>query len=265
MKKLVSMLAAGLMLVSLAMPAFAEEGTGFVGSIEQKPAPGIETGTTVTIDGSEVPFEELSSQDVRLVITPVSQKDSAPNSEITGYLTSAYNDISVSGTSEIVFTSEDDQAKFDEVKKDAESRGKTIVASNVVDLSVIDNNNKIVSVDAISATLSVDNASDLVLVMHKADDTWTVVPFVINDDGTITVSLTGRGVLAFFVETGASSVTPGDDTSSAGTSSTDNKTNSSDGKVTSPNTGVESNGIMLVAAVIALTASGACIVKSKKS
>lgn len=265
MKKLVSMLAAGLMLVSLAMPAFAEEGTGFVGSIQQKPAPEIKTGTTVTMDGKEIPVDDLSDQNVRLVITPVSEKDSAPNDEISQHLQSAYNDISKTGTSEIVFTSDDDQAKFDEVKKDAESRGKTIVASNAVDLSVIDDNNKLVSVDAISATLAVDNAEDLVLIMHKADDTWAVVPFVINDDGTITVSLTDRGVLAFFVETSAD-VIPGDDSSSAdGSSSTDSKTSSGDGKVTSPNTGVESNGILLVAAVIAIAASGVCVVKSKKS
>jgi hypothetical protein len=289
MKKLASALAAILIAASMSVTAFADDSTGFVPSIQQQPAPTVDSSTTVTVNGQQVNVDDLDDSGLTLVVTPLSKADDAPNDEITEMLEEAYTDIAT----DIEFSSESDEEAFTAAQDDAESRGKTLVASNIFDISVVDDNNALVDVDGIHVRLAVDNADDLVLVMHKADGTWEVVPFTNNGDGTITLVLSSLSPIAFFVETDAaviddSSSDASDDTSSSssdesgtssdssadstasgtssGTTSGGSSTSSSSGKVTSPSTGVaEAGGIALVSAVVFAAGAAVCVVKSKKT
>jgi hypothetical protein len=290
MKKLASALAAILIAASMSVTAFADDSTGFVPSIQQQPAPTVDSSTTVTVNGQEVDVDDLDNSGLTLVVTPLSKADDAPNDEITEMLEQAYTDIAT----DIEFSTGTDEEAFTAAQDDAESRGKTLVASNIFDISVIDDDNALVDVDGIHVRLAVDNADDLVLVMHKADGTWEVVPFTNNGDGTITLVLSSLSPIAFFVETDAtviddSSNNDSDDTSSSssdesGTSSDSSAdstasgtssgttsggsttTSSGSGKVTSPSTGVaEAGGIALVSAVVFAAGAAVCVVKSKKT
>jgi hypothetical protein len=289
MKKLASALAAILIAASMSVTAFADDSTGFVPSIQQQPAPTVDSSTTVTVNGQEVDVDDLDNSGLTLVVTPLSKADDAPNDEITEMLQQAYTDIAT----DIEFSSDEDQSSFSEAQDDAEARGKTLVASNIFDISLVDDDNALVDVDGIHVRLAVDNADDLVLVMHKADGTWEVVPFTNNGDGTITLVLSSLSPIAFFVETDAtviddSSNNDSDDTSSSssdesgtssdssadstasgtssGTTSGGSSTSSSSGKVTSPSTGVaEAGGIALVSAVVFAAGAAVCVVKSKKT
>jgi hypothetical protein len=275
MKKLASVLAAILIAAAMSVTAFAEESTGFVSSIEQQAAPTVDSSTTVTINGEEVNVDNLDDSGLRLVITPLSKADDAPNDEITDMLETAYQDIA----KDIEFSSDEEQAEFQAAQDDAASRGKTLVASNIFDISVLDDSNLLVDVDGIHITLEVSNADDLVLVMHKADGTWEVVPFTNNGDGTISLVLSSLSPIAFFVEADLSttvstpsdesttSSTPSDTTSTpAATTSQNGTTNST--KVTSPKTGATDSGngsIAVVSAIVLAAGAAVCVVKSKKT
>jgi hypothetical protein len=298
MKKLASVLAAIMIAAAMSVTAFADDATGFVSSIEQQPAPTVNSSTTVTINGTAVNVDELEQSGLRLVVTPLSQAEDAPNDEISSMLQSAYEDIAQN----IEFSSEDEQAEFQAAQEDAASRGKTLVASNVFDISVLDDSNLIVDVEGIHVTLEVANADDLVLVMHKADGGWEVVNFTNNGDGTISFVLSSLSPLALFTEAEATEVTnpsdseeePGDEPSdepsddeetpsddkeeTPSTTTTPSDSNSgnkgtstsatpatSTEKVTSPNTGAASeNGIALVSAIVLTAGAAVCVVKSKK-
>jgi hypothetical protein len=298
MKKLASVLAAILIAAAMSVTAFAEESTGFVSSIEQQAAPTVDSSTTVTINGEEVNVDNLDDSGLRLVITPLSKADDAPNDEITDMLETAYQDIA----KDIEFSSDEEQAEFQAAQDDAASRGKTLVASNIFDISVLDDSNLLVDVDGIHITLEVSNADDLVLVMHKADGGWEVIDFTNNGDGTISFVLSSLSPMAFFVEADAPVVsnpsdtdeepsdepsddgegeTPSDDkeetpsTTTTPSSSDNNSGNkgtstsatpaTSTEKVTSPNTGAATeNGIALVSAIVLTAGAAVCVVKSKK-
>jgi LPXTG-motif cell wall-anchored protein len=273
MKKLATMLAALMIAATCTMTAFAAE--GYVGSVELKPAPTVDTSTTVTVNGKDIAVDDLSDSGLKLVVTPISDKDDAPAEEISEVLQSAYDDLK---STEITFSSDEDSEDFTKAKDDAESRGKTLVASNLFDLSILDDENTVVGIDGITATIAVDNADEVVLMMHKADDTWEVVPFTNNGDGTITFTLSSLSPIALFVEADAAAdtvvggTTSGTDTSSntsstgtAATGTTATGTTST-GKVTSPSTGASSNsGIALVSATILAAGAVVCVKKSKKS
>jgi hypothetical protein len=208
MKKLASVLAAILIAAAMSVTAFAEESTGFVSSIEQQPAPTVDSSTTVTINGEEIDVDNLDDSGLRLVITPLAKADDAPNDEITDMLETAYQDIA----KDIEFSSDEEQAEFQAAQDDAASRGKTLVASNIFDISVLDDSNLLVDVDGIHITLEVSNADDLVLVMHKADGGWEVIDFTNNGDGTISFVLSSLSPMAFFVEADAPVVSNPSDT-----------------------------------------------------
>jgi LPXTG-motif cell wall-anchored protein len=267
MKKLATMLAALMIAATCTMTAFAAD--GYVGSVEQKPAPTVDTSTTVTVNGKEVAVDDLSSSGLKLVVTSVADKDDAPAEEISEVLQEAYNDLK---STEITFSSDEDSADFTKAKDDAESRGKELVASNLFDLSILDDENTVVGIDGITATIAVDNADEIVLMMHKADDTWEVVPFTNNGDGTITFTLSSLSPIALFVEADAAADAVVGTTTEKNTSSNTSSTGTaatgttSTGKVTSPSTGASSNsGIALVSATILAAGAVVCVKKSKKS
>jgi len=270
MKKIASILAALIMAATTAVCAYAASGTGFVGSVEQKPAPEIQTGTTVNVNGEEIPVDELANQNMVMMITPLSEKMGAQNPAITEKLDKAQKELSDTDSSEMNFTSDADLQKFNELNDDAASRNKKIVASNVFDVSLLNDNKDIVAVSGMTVKLAVGDANSTVMVMQNADGKWSVIPFTDNGDGTITLTLPSNGVVALFTETDATTSSGGDNSGSSSSSQTGSSSgsgsSSSGGKVTSPNTGAGSKGILLISAA-AVTAAGAvvCLKRSKRS
>jgi hypothetical protein len=210
-------------LSTFAMPAFASaEGTGFVPSISQKQAPSIDEDTIVTSNGSQLELDELDKLGYKLVVTPGSDVDSAPNDVIRTDLVEAIKDIE-DNDQDIVFADEDSEDKFLAALETAENNGNELVCSNIFDVSLIDKETKEkVAIDSVVAgsidpsadpslevgskiklTMKVENANELVLVMHKPDDSWEVLKkgdFTDNGDGTITVTLDSLCPIAFFTE-----------------------------------------------------------------
>lgn len=311
-RKLACIFASCLLAVAAALPVSAAdaEGTGFVKSIEQQAAPVVDednTKATLTVDGEEVEVDgkDLTFYGVHLELTPLSKADQAPDEQITENLKGAASDVaSTASSSDMTFGKEEDAQAFEDAKAAAEANGNELVCTNIFDLSLVSNaDGEKVPCGAITVKMAVSNADDLVLVTHKPDDTWEVVPFTNNGDGTITVTLSSLSPLAFFVEADASVVVPeipdsssnpepsssesesssestsesssessSDSSSESSSSKTDSSASSasssskaaSSSTTTSPNTGAMGGAAFAVPAVIAVAGAVVLAKKSKK-
>lgn len=304
-RKLACIFASCLVMVAAALPVSAAndaQGTGFVPSIEQQAAPEVDdSDTALTVDGQEVSAEDLEDLGYHLVLTPLSKANQAPNEEITDDLKGAADDVaSAPGTEDMTFGNEEDKAAFEAAKKAAEEEGKALVCTSIFDLSLVSSETgEKADPSNITVTLKVANADDLVLVTHKPDDTWEVVPFINNGDGTITLTLSNLSPFAFFVKGAAAEVVPevpaitddssnteskpeesGSDTSSsqADSGKDSSKADSSSkaaqnassaagtnsGTTTSPDTGVVSSAAFAVPAIIAVGGAVVLLKASRK-
>lgn len=236
--KLACIFAACLLAVSAAaLPALAaEEGTGFTPSVVNKPAPEVDIDNTeVTVGGEVVDLNDANSG-LRIVITPISKADDAPNDELTDDLKDAAGDVAAKNDEEFVFASDDDEKAFNDFKDQAIANGKILACSNLFDLSIVDYDGNKVDIEKGTFTLAVPDADNLVLVMHKHDGSWAVVDFTNNGDGTITFTLDGLSPIAFFTQADAAKVIDDIDTTSQTSSDTTSQTSSDTTSQTSSDT-----------------------------
>jgi len=288
-KKLACIFAACLLTFCASLPAFADEaGTGFTPSVTNKAAPEVDMDkTTVIINGAEVDLGDNASLD--LVVTPISKSEDAPNQKVATDLKAAIDELSKNGK-ELKFAKTEDEKSFQEFKDQAEKNGKTLVCTDLFDLSVTDKDGNTVQIDKGTFTVEVEDAENIVLVLHRADGSWEKVDFIINPDGTITFTLDGLSPIAFFSQADAAKVVdvvskPSSNVSkkpttvvvkpdtdagktegtAATTSSTSNNgTSSVSSTKTSPQTGVGNSSMLLVSALITTIAGVTLVVKAKK-
>lgn len=259
MKKLMSVLTAGLVAVSMAIPAFAAEGTGFVPSATLDTAPEIKEGTTVTIDGKESTLEELSASGITLEVTPYAEKADAPADEITKDLDDAHADLAAGGT--INFVDDVAQTAYDAAEKKAADAGNKLVVSDLFDVSVL-KDNAVTEIGGTKLTLAVPHADEIALVMHKADDKWEVVDFTNNGDGTLTITLDSLSPIAFFVEAAVTTPAPDDDSSDGGDTPSGGDSSEND----QPTTGDSNTGLIIaIIAMIGVVAGIVVYPRAKKN
>lgn len=288
-KKLACIFAACLLTFCASLPAFADEvGTGFTPSVTNKAAPEVDMDkTTVIINGAEVDLENNAS--LKLVVTPIAKPEDAPNQKVATDLKAAIDELSKNGK-DLKFAKPNDEKSFKEFKEKAEKDGKTLVCTDMFDLSVTDKDGNTVQIDKGTFTVEVEDAENIVLVLHRADGSWEKVDFIINSDGTITFTLDGLSPIAFFSQADAAKVVdvvskPSSNVSkkpttvvvkpdtdagktegtAATTSSTSNNgTSSVSSTKTSPQTGVGNSSMLLVSALITTIAGVTLVVKAKK-
>ncbi len=259
MKKLVSVLTAGLVAVSMAIPAFAAEGTGFVPSATLDTSPEVKAGTTVTIDGTEYSFEEFSEAGITVVVTPYAEKHNAPSADLTAKLESAYAALAEGGT--ITFVDDAAKTAYDAVVKKAADAGNKPVASDLFDVTVM-KDNVIVAPENVKLTLAVSNADEIAFAMHNTGDHWEVVEFVNNGDGTVTITLGSLSPVAFFVEVAAGTPDDGNDSSDGGDTPDDGDSSDTD----QPTTGDSNTGLIIaIIAMIGVVAGIVVYPRAKKN
>ena len=251
--KLVCIFAACLLAVSAAaLPVMAAEGgTGFTPSVTNQPAPEVQNeNTEVTVGGEVV---DITGSGIKIVITPISKAEDAPDDETTNDLYDAAGDVAAKNNDEFVFKTPEDEKSFNDFKTQAEANGKVLACSNLFDLSVVDDDGNKVEIDKGTFTLAVPDADNLVLVMHKHDGTWAIVDFINNGDGTITFTLDGLSPIAFFkqadaakvienLDTSSTTSTPGGDTSSTTPGDTSSTTPGDTSSTTSGDTSSTTSG-----------------------
>lgn len=259
MKKLVSVLTAGLVAISMAIPAFAAEGTGFVPSATLDTSPEVKDGTTVTIDGTEYPFAEFSESGVTVLVTSYADKHNAHTDDIRVKLEGAYADLSDGGT--INFVDDAAQAAYEAAVKKAADASNKLVVSDLFDVSVL-KENVVTDPDGINLNLAVSNSDEIALVMHKAGDKWEVVEFTNNGDGTVTMNLDSLSPVAFFVEAAAGTPDDGNDSSDGGDTPDDGDSSETD----QPTTGDSNTGLIIaIIAMIGVVAGIVVYPRAKKN
>ncbi len=258
MKKLVSVLTAGLVAISMAIPAFAAEGTGFVPSATLDTSPEVKDGTVITIDGTDYPFAEFSESGVAVVVTSYANKDDA-HADIASALEGAYADLAADGT--INFVDDAAKAAYDAAVKKAADAGNKLVVSDLFDVSVL-KDNVVTPPNGVTLKLAVANADEIALVMHKTGDKWEVVDYTNNGDGTVTMTLDSLSPIALFVEAAADTPAPDDSSSEGDDPSTGDDSSESD----QPTTGDSNTGLIIaIIAMIGVVAGIVVYPRAKKN
>ncbi|MGN0631477.1 MAG: hypothetical protein ACI4JN_09145 [Ruminococcus sp.] len=266
MKKITAVFAAfaALTLFLVPLKAYAAE---FVPSIEQK-------------DGPSLIEDDITDENRKLIITPISQSEQAPNNEITENLINAYEELKNTPLDQI--NSELDSA--------ADELGgythEDLVITNVFDLSVINDNNEIISIDSevcsinIDLGLKEDEPSPIIIFKGKNDNQWIIIDynsFKRNPDNTITLFLKSTGQIAVLEPDDSRIIIPDTTTEVSGSNgSNDNSTDSGNGgdslqttevKVHSPQTSDPGKPFALIiagtAAVLAAVYGGKRLYDSK--
>lgn len=254
-KKLAVVLAAVLVLV-MALPAYAAK---YTPSVEQNGAPSVvqqqnSSGTYVDFlayddEGHELPPADVD--DLILVITPIGQKDSAPNQQIKDILAWAKSDID--NAADLTKLVSGLQAKLDDLAKtDSKLEGakaKDLVVCDLFDVALVrkSDNSYVSFADAGISSLKIKlDCSGLNIALMAANaGGWTILDGTeLSSDGTMTITLSDLGAVAF-VRVGAAD---------------------SGGK-TSPQTGyAANNGILVSVALVAALVGvvGACTLADKK-
>lgn len=211
MKKVISLMLAMLICVSLVATVFAAEGV-FTPSVTAKPAPEIvPNGETVGAPVIEVVNKKEETVETfeitHVEVTPVSEKDEDHVSdEVEAVLTTVYEELSAPD----VKLAEVMPALSDVVKETAATDASlkdfdvnNLVVKDLFHVAVSEELEKLLATDGHAVELTLDakvSAGQFVVVMVYADGEWTPVEFVVNEDGTITCTLEVVGVIAILTK-----------------------------------------------------------------
>ena len=261
MKKKLATLVASLLILAMAMPAYA---ANFVPSIEQKDGPEVipqensngDVVDFIVLDDDDNEVTDFNYSDYELVVTGYGEKDDA-DEVIKDALEDAYEDVKdATPVSELSDTIKD--AVEEALANEESLSGVTaddLVISDLFDVSLKDQDGNYTTFDEAGVTkakvqLQVGDAAIDVVLFKGADGKWVVLDATLQD-GIMTVILPEEGVLAFLEVSEDVNPEPGP----------------SPTPTPSPKTGYESaTGIIVATALCAATiaAIGLCVVADKK-
>lgn len=214
MKKISSLLLAGILALSLSVPAFAAE---FTPSVESKAAPEVVTQTDSSgnecaaiiydADGNELVGVPVGD----LIVTPVSSTDDTASAEVKAALESAYEQLqSVSSLAEL---SSDLESVIKEVSP--ELTLDDLVVRDLFDVRVTGTYAEYLSQDGTSISVRFELSADaesLAAVLHNVEGTtWETVSndrITRNSDNTADVVFYSLSPVAFLFDAGKLSVDP---------------------------------------------------------
>ena len=185
MKKITAIFMTAIMMIVMAMPAFA---TDFVDSVTGQPAPGVEDVTVVDKDNNVID----NKGDSGIRITPISEKDTLPDDDKEA-LEDVFEGLT-DGTMDIP------QEVEDAFGDDAVVKDLFDVTPDDEVAKELENGNKV----KFKLDVDVDPDED-VMVAAWVDGEWVMADEVVNNgDGTITVTMSKLCPVAVFVKgTGA--------------------------------------------------------------
>lgn len=207
MKKVISVLLACLICVSLVATAFAAENV-FTPSVTAKPAPEIVTkdeaaGEPIVevMDASAATVQTFGVQHVNVI--PVAEKDEEHvSTEAKETLTKIYEELSAPD----VKLTESMPALVDIIKEAAATDASLkdfdpnmLVIKDLFYISVSDELAALLEIEGNYLQVTLDakiRPGQFIVVMVYADGKWTPVEFVVNEDGTVTCNLEVIGVVA---------------------------------------------------------------------
>ena len=208
MKKFASILLAALLVFTMALPASAA--VNFVDSVEQKPAPAVESMTDES--GNEVSAiirdengEEIHGVSIdsgELIVTPISQASQAAQA-ISEMLTNAYAQIQQADTiADLVPTIGDFLQTIGSAAQVAD-----LVVRDVFDVSLTGTAAEYLAQEGNNITLRFDLGlapSATLIVLHNYEGSnWEIIPddrVVQNADGTVDVTFDSLSPIAFVVD-----------------------------------------------------------------
>ena len=244
MKKFASLLMAALLLVAMALPASAA--VNFVDSVEQKPAPTVETVTDASGNEVSAIIQDASGNEVhgvtadQMSITPVSDLASAP-AEIREQLEAAYEQIQ-NAASVANLVPDVDVASILQTMGSSSSV-EDLVVRDVFDVSVSGEAAEFLAQEGNAITirfqLNIAPTSTLLVLHNYEGSNWEVIDddkVVINNDGSVDVSFDSLSPVAFVVDQ----------------TETDTSASTDDDAPTSPQTGDSSLPPVAGAGLIAL-------------
>lgn len=244
MKKFASLLMAALLLVAMALPASAA--VNFVDSVEQKPAPSVETVTDASGNQVSAIIQDASGNEVhgvtadQMSITPVSGAANAP-AEIREQLEAAYEQIQ-NAASVADLVPDVDMASLLSAMGSSSSV-EDLVVRDVFDVSVSSEAAEFLAQEGNAITirfqLNIAPSSTLLVLHNYEGSNWEVIDddkVVINNDGSVDVTFDSLSPVAFVVDQ----------------TETDTSASTDDDAPTSPQTGDSSLPPVAGAGLIAL-------------
>ena len=259
MKKFASLLMAALLLVAMALPASAA--VNFVDSVEQKPAPTVETVTDASGNEVSAIIQDASGNEVhgvtadQMSITPVSGAANAP-AEIREQLEAAYEQIQNAASVADLVPDVDVASLLSAIG--SSSSVEDLVVRDVFDVSVSGEAAEFLAQggNAITIRFQLNIApSSTLLVLHNYEGSnWEVIDddkVVINNDGSVDVTFDSLSPVAFVMDQ----------------TETDTSASTDDDAPTSPQTGDSSlppvAGMGLIALGCVALASAAVVWKKR--
>ena len=260
MKKFASLLMAALLLVAMALPASAVD---FTPSVQQKPAPTVETITDATGNQVSAIIQDANGNEVagvttdQMSITPVSGAANAP-AEIREQLEAAYEQIQ-NAASVADLVPDVDVASILQTMGSSSSV-EDLVVRDVFDVSVSGEAAEFLAQEGNAITirfqLNIAPSSTLLVLHNYEGSNWEVIDddkVVFNNDGSVDVTFDSLSPVAFVVDQ----------------TETDTSASTDDDAPTSPQTGDSSlppvAGMGLIALGCVALASAAVVVWKKRA
>lgn len=243
MKKFASLLMAALLLVAMALPASAVD---FTPSVQQKPAPSVETVTDASGNQVSAIIQDASGNEVagvtadQMSITPVSGAANAP-AEIREQLEAAYEQIQNAASAADLVPDVDVASLLSAMG--SSSSVEDLVVRDVFDVSVSGEAAEFLAQEGNAITirfqLNIAPSSTLLVLHNYEGSNWEVISddkVVINNDGSVDVTFDSLSPVAFVVDQ----------------TETDTSASTDDDAPTSPQTGDSSLPPVAGAGLIAL-------------
>lgn len=208
MKKFASLLMAALLLVAMALPASAA--VNFVDSVEQKPAPTVETVTDASGNEVSAIIQDASGNEVhgvtadQMSITPVSGAANAP-AEIREQLEAAYEQIQNAASVADLVPDVDVASLLSAIG--SSSSVEDLVVRDVFDVSVSGEAAEFLAQEGNAITirfqLNIAPSSTLLVLHNYEGSNWEVIDddkVVINNDGSVDVTFDSLSPVAFVMD-----------------------------------------------------------------
>ena len=208
MKKFASLLMAALLMVAMALPASAA--VNFVDSVEQKPAPSVETVTDASGNEVSAIIQDANGNEVhgvtaeQMSITPVSGAASAP-AEIREQLEAAYEQIQNAASVADLVPDVDVASLLSAMG--SSSSVEDLVVRDVFDVSVSGEAAEFLAQEGNAITirfqLNIAPSSTLLVLHNYEGSNWEVIDddkVVINNDGSVDVTFDSLSPVAFVVD-----------------------------------------------------------------
>lgn len=208
MKKFASLLMAALLMVAMALPASAA--VNFVDSVEQKPAPSVETVTDASGNQVSAIIQDASGNEVhgvtadQMSITPVSGAANAP-AEIREQLEAAYEQIQNAASVADLVPDVDVASLLSAMG--SSSSVEDLVVRDVFDVSVSGEAAEFLAQEGNTITfrfqLNIAPSSTLLVLHNYEGSNWEVIDddkVVINNDGSVDVTFDSLSPVAFVVD-----------------------------------------------------------------